>query len=200
MAQFISLMRVQEAADDEEAYWDTHPYARMGKNLSNMWNRGKRADKIQEVTKLKEAHRDDVLAMADEVLAAGSEDGEDKEDEEGGGEDDSGSGSDEESGSGSGDESRSEEDSSSDISGSEADGKEKEEGEKEEAAADQKTTKRAWKSRVDGSPGSKRRDKNKGKGVGVVMSKAADRERDQTAEKAALERDERGQNWGMGMR
>ena len=32
MAQFIALMRAQEAAEDEEQYWDTHPYSRFKRN------------------------------------------------------------------------------------------------------------------------------------------------------------------------
>jgi len=32
LAQFIALMRAQEAAEDEEQYWDTHPWQRFKKN------------------------------------------------------------------------------------------------------------------------------------------------------------------------
>ena len=32
LAQFIALMRAQEAAEDEEQYWDTHPWSRFKKN------------------------------------------------------------------------------------------------------------------------------------------------------------------------
>jgi len=33
MAQFIALMRAQEATEDEEQYWDTHPWSRLKKNM-----------------------------------------------------------------------------------------------------------------------------------------------------------------------
>ena len=36
MAQFIALMRAQEAAEDEEQYWDTHPYSRFKRN-AKIW-------------------------------------------------------------------------------------------------------------------------------------------------------------------
>ena len=32
MAQFIALMRVQEAQQDEEIYWQTHPWSRFKRN------------------------------------------------------------------------------------------------------------------------------------------------------------------------
>jgi hypothetical protein len=53
MAQFISLMRAQEAASDESVYWETHP-----------WQRFKRDFKDWQDKKFRKAHQTQVLGGA----------------------------------------------------------------------------------------------------------------------------------------
>ncbi len=53
MAQFIALMRAQEAQADEEVFWETHP-----------WQRFKRNQKEWTDKKLRSAHRTEVLGGA----------------------------------------------------------------------------------------------------------------------------------------
>lgn len=53
MAYFIALMRQQEAEDDEELYWKTHPWAKVKRDTRNFANK-----------KLRSAHQVDVLGGA----------------------------------------------------------------------------------------------------------------------------------------
>jgi hypothetical protein len=53
MAQFIALMRAQEAQADEEVFWETHP-----------WQRFKRDQKEWTDKKLRSAHKTEVLGGA----------------------------------------------------------------------------------------------------------------------------------------
>ena len=46
MAQFIALMRVQESQQDEEIYWQTHPWSRFKRNRKEWY-----AKKMEEYNK-----------------------------------------------------------------------------------------------------------------------------------------------------
>ena len=49
MAQFIALMRAQEATEDEEQYWDTHPWSRFKKNAKDYFDKNYRAEHTHKV-------------------------------------------------------------------------------------------------------------------------------------------------------
>ena len=53
MAQFIALMRVQEAQQDEEMYWQTHPWSRFKRDQNEWWNKRKEKQRYQSYKSLK---------------------------------------------------------------------------------------------------------------------------------------------------
>jgi len=68
MANFISLQRLQETADDEEAYWDTHPYQRARAQFRSYWNMDKRTDKTNQVINMQNQHKEEVVEKAKDYL------------------------------------------------------------------------------------------------------------------------------------
>ena len=68
MANFIALQRLQETADDEEAFWDTHPYQRFMARFNDWRNQGKRDNKTYEVVKEKENHKMEIIDRGKDFL------------------------------------------------------------------------------------------------------------------------------------
>jgi hypothetical protein len=94
MRQFISLMRVQESAQDEEMYWQTHPWSRfkktqkeyIGQKLAEYRKKEDTLEKLstEEQMELDKMKRDDAKLKEEEEGEEEEEGGEDGSEEEGG--------------------------------------------------------------------------------------------------------------------
>jgi hypothetical protein len=83
MAQIIALMRAQEAAADEDVYWETHPWQKFKRNHKELFDIGRKKDhKIDVVGQAMLDEEDEQQRIADSMASLQNDSDDDDSEEE----------------------------------------------------------------------------------------------------------------------